>query len=97
MTFVQNCQLTVDRFGTPNSALAITSGYASVPSGIYFDPSTGGFTLMVWVKLLAILNAQKITDFGNGDKYSYTSDHSKYAISTTGYIVCLGDINRMAT
>jgi len=53
MTLVTNSTLSVDRFGAANSALAITSGYATVPPGVYFDPSTGGFTIMLWVKMLA--------------------------------------------
>ncbi len=53
MTLVVNSTLSVDRFGAANSSLAMTTGYATVPSGVYFDPSTGGFTVMLWVKMLA--------------------------------------------
>jgi len=53
MTLVTSSALSVDRFGAANSSLAITRGYATVPPGVYFDPSTGGFTIMLWVKMLA--------------------------------------------
>ena len=33
-------------------------------------------------------------DFGTGASYSYTQDHSKYGISTSGQVTCFGDINR---
>jgi hypothetical protein len=69
MTLVSNSALSVDRFGAANSALAITSGYATVPSGVYFDPSTGGFTIMLWVEINAFpsfLKSTKFIDLGFG-------------------------------
>jgi len=69
MTLVSNSALSVDRFGAANSALAITSGYATVPPGVYFDPSTGGFTVMLWVKMLAFPSSgrsARFIDFGIG-------------------------------
>jgi len=63
MTLVSNSALSVDRFGAANSALAITSGYATVPPGVYFDPSTGGFTVMLWVKMLAFPSSGRSARF----------------------------------
>jgi len=40
--------------------------FASVPPGVYFDPATGGFTFMAWVKANSYNNWQRIFDFGNG-------------------------------
>jgi hypothetical protein len=69
MTLVTNSALSVDRFGAANSALAITSGYATVPPGVYFDPSTGGFTIMLWLKIFAFaIDYCSIIDFSRGDK-----------------------------
>ncbi len=68
MKLVLNAQLTTDRLGNMNSALLLNKGYASVPPGVYFDPSTGGFTVMVWLKILSNsqISCQRIFDFGNG-------------------------------
>jgi hypothetical protein len=65
MSLVINSTLTEDRLGTPRSALVIASGYGTVPAGVYFDPATGGFTIMLWIKML-IFNSPSIIDFGNG-------------------------------
>jgi len=63
-----NAQLTTDRLGNPKSALLFNKDYASVPPSVYFDPSTGGFTVMVWLKILSNsqISCQRIFDFGNG-------------------------------
>jgi len=66
MSIRANGKLTTDRNGNPNSALCLNSGFASVPPGVYFDPATGGFTFMAWVKVNSYNNWQRIFDFGNG-------------------------------
>jgi len=81
MTLVSNSALSVDRFGAANSALAITSGYATVPSGIYFDPGTGGFTIMLWVKMNAFGNS-KIID----SKNSFGNDNIRLVSLSTGKV-----------
>ena len=53
MTILSNGQLTSDRFNNSNWAMMFSTGYGSVPSGYYFDPSTG-FTVMAWVKPLSL-------------------------------------------
>ena len=52
MTIQLNGQLASDRFNNSNAAVVFNTGYGSVPSGYYFDPSTG-FTIMAWVKPLS--------------------------------------------
>lgn len=67
MIIVKKCSLTEDRFGNPDSAILIElGGYATLPSGIYFDPETGGFTFMLWIKLLSLNAWQPIIDIGSG-------------------------------
>ena len=67
MTIVGNCRLIEDRFGNPDSAILIElGGYATIPSGIYFDPETGGFTIMVWIKLLSLDYHKIIIDVALG-------------------------------
>jgi len=44
----------------------LNHGYASIPSGVYFNPSTGGFTAMVWVKILSLNSYQRVFEFGIG-------------------------------
>jgi hypothetical protein len=53
-----------DRFGCPNSALALNGGWTQVPSGIYFDASE--FTITVWVYPMNIGYMSRLIDFGNG-------------------------------
>jgi len=76
MSLVKNSTLTEDRFGTPRSALVIASGYGTVPAGVYFDPATGGFTIMLWIKMLIFNNSPSIIDFGNG----YGNDNIRLSI-----------------
>ena len=66
MTIKLNAALSADRFGNANSALYFNHGYATAPPGVYFDPDTGGFTVMVWFKPVTINSFQRIFDFGNG-------------------------------
>jgi len=95
MTLITNSALSVDRFGAANSALAMTGGYATLPPGVYFDPSTGGFTIMLWVKLLAFsANNDKIIDFSNGDNI----DTIRLISLSTGQVrlnVFKGSINKL--
>jgi hypothetical protein len=54
-----------DRFGCPNSALALNGGWTQVPLGIYFD--TQEFSITVWIyPSLNIGSYSRIIDFGNG-------------------------------
>ena len=72
-----NGQLTTDRFGNADSALKLSKGYASVPPAVYFDPATGGFTFMSWVKIISVNSYQRIFDFGlgpNADNIMITCD-----------------------
>jgi len=66
MTVQLNGALSTDRFGNLNSALLLNSGYTTVPAGVYFDPATGVFSVMTWIKLSAYADRQAIIDFGNG-------------------------------
>jgi len=82
MTLVTNSALSVDRFDAANSALAMTTGYATVPTGVYFDPGTGGFTVMLWVKMLAFPpsgQSTKFVDLGIGS----TLDNVRLGIPAT--------------
>jgi hypothetical protein len=66
LTIKLNAAFSADRFGNANSALYFNHGYATAPPGVYFDPDTGGFTVMAWFKPLTINSCQRIFDFGNG-------------------------------
>ena len=54
---------TSNRFGCPNSAMALNSGWAQVPSGVYF--STPQFTISVWVYPSIVDDHARVIDFGN--------------------------------
>jgi len=93
ITLVKNSALSVDNFGVANSALAMTIGYATVPPGVYFDPATGGFTIMLWVKMLDFDNS-KIIDFSNG----FENDNIRLVSLSTGQVrlnVFKGSINKL--
>jgi len=68
MTMKLNAQLQADRLGNANSALTLSTGYGTVPPGVYFDPDTNGYTIMVWVKIIEIGNYPRIIEFGNGTR-----------------------------
>ena len=53
MTIQLNGQLVADKINNTNWAMILITGYGSVPSGVYFNPSTG-FIVMAWVKPLSI-------------------------------------------
>ena len=61
-----NAEFSNDRFGNPKSALLLNHGHVKVPPGIYFDPATGGFTIMLWIKVLSHKDWLSILDFANG-------------------------------
>ncbi len=61
-----NAKLTSDRFGNPNSALLLDHSYATIPGGMYFDPETGGFTIMAWIRGLSMQSFQRIFEISNG-------------------------------
>ncbi len=85
MTLVTNSALSVDKFGAANSALAMTSGYATLPPGVYFDPGTGGFTIMLWVKIFAFApdgTNTRFIDLSSGSN----SDSVRCAFLGTGKI-----------
>jgi len=66
LTSPTNIAPSTDRFGNASSAYYFNNGYAIVPPGVYFDPSTGGATIMVWFKAISINVWQRVIDFGIG-------------------------------
>lgn len=58
--------LTMDRFGNANSALLLERGHGNIPIGLYLRE--GGFTLMLWFKLLDRVTWQRLFDFND---YNY--------------------------
>jgi len=69
MTDLQKIEKTTDRFDKADSALLFNGGYAFLPPGVYFNPATGGFTVMFWLRLLSFNNtSQGVIAFGNGNK-----------------------------
>jgi hypothetical protein len=57
-----NYGLTNDRFGSPNSALNLTSGYMTLPPATYFQ---GAFTFIAWINIKQSIKYQRIIDIGN--------------------------------
>lgn len=56
--------LASDRFGNPNSALFLNSGYCSVKPGVYFHET---FTITIWVEPLSTGSYfNTVLDFSNG-------------------------------
>ena len=54
---------TAGRFNNLNSALLLEEGFGTIPD-IHFNPE--GFTIMLWIKPLSIINYHQFFDFGNG-------------------------------
>ena len=65
LTIKLNGHYDVDRFGDGNSALYLNKGYATAPSGVYFDCAVG-YTIMTWIKLIGTGYYPRILDFSNG-------------------------------
>jgi len=66
MTIIGNVHSIEDRLGNPQSALLFNGGHAILPPGVYFDPATGGFTIMLWIRLLSFNNIQQVINVGKG-------------------------------
>ena len=66
LTIQSNGQYELDRFDNSNASLYLNQGWATAPPGVYFDCAIG-YTIMAWVKLLALNNYQRILEFSNGD------------------------------
>ena len=58
---------TTDRFGCPDSALALNGGWTQVPSGFYFN--TPQFTISVWIYPQQIGFNARVIDFGNNGDF----------------------------
>lgn len=69
LQIIENAVLADDRNGKSNSAIHFDYGYAYAPAAVYFDPATGGFTLMAWAKFLTINDQiySRIIDFSTED------------------------------
>ena len=55
---------TYDRFGSPNSALSLSSGYYQAQAGIYFN--SGPFSVTAWINMRTVSYTARIIDFGSG-------------------------------
>jgi hypothetical protein len=81
MTQGSNTTFTSDRFGNPNSALALNTGYTIVPSGVYFN--TPSFTISVWVYPNAVVGIwSRVIDFTNGPATKTIS----FCVSSSTYL-----------
>ena len=58
-----NTSFIADRFGNPDSALALNGGWTFVPAGVYFN--TQEFTISVWVYPQMVGSLARVFDFGN--------------------------------
>ena len=56
MTIESNGELAPDRFNISGGSIFFKNGYATVPDDVYFNPETGGFTAMAWIKYLSLNN-----------------------------------------
>ena len=55
---------TTDRFGNPNSSLALNGGWTYLPGGNYFN--TPELTISVWILPQNVGSWSRLIDFGNG-------------------------------
>ena len=83
LNIIQNGDFASDRIGKTKSAIEFSYGYAYVPPGVYIDPATGGFTMMLWVRFKSLENWMRVIDFGtdlntvNSDGFFITINHGK--------------------
>lgn len=71
---IVNGNFAEDRNGKANSAIHFSYGYALAPPDVYFDPVTGGFTIMAWIKMSSLELWQRFIDFGSSVN-SHMNDH----------------------
>ena len=74
-----------DRKGKMNASIQFNGGYALLPSDVYFDPATGGFTFMLWVKVEKLSDWMRIFDFGNVQNNNDIKN-TFYVFMANGYI-----------
>jgi len=74
-----------DRKEKINASIQIYGGYAFLPSDVYFDPATGGFTFMLWVKVEKVSDWMRIFDFGNV-QYNTGKMNTFFVFMLNGYI-----------
>ena len=68
-----------------NASIQFNGGYALLPSDVYFDPATGGFTFMLWVKVEKLSDWMRIFDFGNV-QYNTGKMNTFFVFMLNGYI-----------
>jgi hypothetical protein len=90
----------VDRFGCPNSALALNQGWTQVPSDIYFN--TPQITISAWILPQQLGTWSRLIDFGNGGQkdninvpiaYFLLPKPSFYIFSTTPTLMTISSQN----
>ncbi len=74
-----------DRKGKINASIQFNGGYALLTSDVYFDPATGGFTFMLWVKVEKVSDWIRIFDFGNSQD-NFGLMNSFFVFIANGYI-----------
>ena len=55
---------TYDRYGSPNSALSLSSGYYQALAGVYFNG--GPFSVTAWINMRSYVISARLIDFGIG-------------------------------
>ncbi len=90
----ENCQLSRDRFGRPNSAISLNHGYYKLPPGTYFD---GEFTFSLWFNIRSMAGIPNILEVSNyngnlNDRvtfYFYNSIiHYAFDVATSLKVTC---------
>jgi len=66
MTAQQSLGTATDRLGRAHAALLFNAAFATLPPGAYFDLASGGFTLVLWLRLLSLDGDQAILAFADG-------------------------------
>jgi len=82
---------TENRFGCPNSSLALNGGWTQVPPGIYFD--TQEFTISVWVYPQQVGYNSRVIDFGNSSGTSAFDNIILRLDSNSNYIPALNIVD----
>ena len=82
---------TSDRFGCPNSALALNGGWTQVPSEIYFN--TPEFTISVWVYPQQVGYHARVIDFGNGQSDNVILKLDSSSDNKPSFKICIGSTN----
>lgn len=93
MLLTKNAALSSNRFSEPESAIRLSTGYASSKNYVTFGPETGGFAVMSWVKFITLDRPRVFQIFHD----SATDDQINVSVGNNNELGFVLKVNGVAT